>query len=119
VIFATDGLFDNLTDEQIVQCAKEYYMSTSSSTTLAKYLASAAFQQACSGVVSGTQFRYNYSSTYVVCLTFHPWPSSNWNLFIWQAQTPFMQHAFEKGFTSSPEGGKLDDITVVAGKLMC
>jgi len=83
VILATDGLFDNLFDEEILQICNLYSSSSKEEqqrVSLAELLATRARQQAGA-----------------------------------QNETPFTRHAFHLGFLENPIGGKMDDITVLAG----
>jgi len=86
VILATDGLWDNLTDEEILRHVCDYLHTNSGhaeGNTLADRLALHAFSRASSP----------------------------------DEVSPFMKHAFLSGFVAAPNGGKMDDITVVVAHI--
>jgi len=89
VVMATDGLWDNLAEEEILKIVADHYHSNSGhgeggeGDTLADKLALAAFSRASSS----------------------------------EEESPFMRHAFLSGFVAAPQGGKMDDITIVVGQV--
>jgi len=86
IVMATDGLWDNLSEEEILKIVADHYHTNSGhgeGDTLADKLALAAFSRASSS----------------------------------EEESPFMRHAFLCGFVAAPQGGKMDDITIVVAQL--